>query len=64
MSDTKNPPPGGVAPRYRMTPAEYQVMERSLSPPRVDKSTTELEAGYKLGVADCLRYLREHHVGG
>jgi hypothetical protein len=56
------PLPGGEAPAFRMSLSTFEEMSKSFSPPRVDKNTTELEAGYKLGVADVLAEFRRKFV--
>jgi len=43
----------------RLTPDQYRVLERSLPPPAVTNNTTDLMAGYQLGVQAVLKSLRE-----
>lgn len=48
----------------RLSPDQYQKLERSLVQPTVTTQTTELLAGYQLGVQEVLKKLREGYVAG
>jgi len=43
----------------RLDPTQYRQMEKALPPPSVTNATTELMAGYQLGVQAVLKTLRE-----
>jgi len=43
----------------RLTPDQYLQLERQLVGPAVSTATTELLAGYQLGVQEVLKKLRE-----
>jgi len=43
----------------RLDPTQYRELERRLPPPAVTNATTELMAGYQLGVQTVLKTLRE-----
>lgn len=50
---------------WRLDPRVYAELEKKIgSPPVVGPSTTELEAGYKLGVQYVLKILRDGFVTG
>lgn len=50
---------------WRLDPRVYTDLEKKIgSPPLVGPSTTELEAGYKLGVQYVLKILRDGFVSG
>lgn len=44
---------------YRLTPDVYAKLEKQCASPAVTSTTSELEAGYKLGVQQVLKLLRE-----
>lgn len=44
---------------YRLTPDVYAKLEKQCGSPAVTSTTSELEAGYKLGVQQVLKLLRE-----
>jgi len=46
----------------RLDPDVYRELERSLTPPVVTDATSELMAGFKLGVQTVLQKLREGYV--
>lgn len=46
----------------RLTPEVYAALEEKVPPPNVTTTTTELLAGYQLGVQVVLKLLREGYV--
>lgn len=48
----------------RLSEDQYEALERQLTGPTVTTATTELQAGYQLGVQDVLRKLRAGYVVG
>jgi len=48
----------------RLDPDQYRALERQLPPPSVTNSTSELMAGYQLGVQAVLKALREGYTVG
>jgi len=48
----------------RLDPTQYQALEKQLPPPVVTNATTELMAGYQLGVQAVLKTLREGYTVG
>ncbi|WP_429498852.1 hypothetical protein ACQUFY_05955 [Robbsia andropogonis] len=48
----------------RLSADQYRELERKLTPPVVTTATTELLAGYQLGVQDVLKHLRDGFVTG
>lgn len=46
----------------RLAPDVYRALEKQLSPPIVTSQTTELLAGYQLGVQQVLKLLREGYA--
>jgi len=48
----------------RLDPTQYQQLERHLPPPSVTNSTSDLMAGYQLGVQAVLKLLREGYTVG
>jgi hypothetical protein len=45
-----------------LTAVQYEKLEKQLAPPAVTTNTTDLLAGYQLGVQDVLRKLRQGYV--
>jgi hypothetical protein len=43
----------------RLTQEQLAVLERKLAPPVVTTTTTELQAGYQLGIQTVLKELRD-----
>jgi hypothetical protein len=43
----------------RLTPEVYAQLERQLVPLHVDNTTTDLQAGYQLGIQKVLRMVRD-----
>lgn len=48
----------------RLTSEEYRKLEKSISKTAIDHGTTQLEAGFKLGVEHALRTIREGFTVG
>lgn len=48
--------------KLRLEQDEYQRLEKSLVPPVVTGNTTDLMAGYQLGIQDTLKKLRDGFV--
>jgi len=48
----------------RLDPTQYLALERQMPPPAVTNATTELMAGYQLGVQAVLKALREGYTVG
>lgn len=48
----------------RLTPETLRELERQVPPPIVTAQTTELQAGYQLGVQTVLKLLREGYSIG
>ncbi|CDK30099.1 hypothetical protein AMP1_28 [Burkholderia phage AMP1] len=48
----------------RLDPEQYRTLERQVPPPVVTTQTTELLAGYQLGVQSVLKLLREGFTVG
>jgi len=48
----------------RLSAEQYQALEKHLPPPSVTNATSDLMAGYQLGVQAVLRALREGYVMG
>lgn len=48
----------------RLTQAVYEDLERKVAPPLVQRDTTELQAGFQLGIQHVLKILREGYVIG
>lgn len=48
----------------RLDPGLYRALEKQLTSPVVTHQTTELQAGYQLGVQSVLKCLREGYVAG
>lgn len=48
----------------RLDPLQYQALERQVPAPVVTTQTTELLAGYQLGVQTVLKLLREGYTFG
>ncbi|QYD70143.1 hypothetical protein KZJ38_07500 [Paraburkholderia edwinii] len=48
----------------RLDPFTYRELEQKLTPPVVTTQTTELLAGYQLGVQSVLKLLREGYTVG
>lgn len=48
----------------RLETSQYEALEKTLTGPTVTTATTELQAGYQLGVQDVLRKLRAGYVVG
>ncbi|KAG0163970.1 hypothetical protein DFQ30_010697 [Apophysomyces sp. BC1015] len=46
----------------RLDPEQYRTLERQVPPPVVTAQTTELQAGYQLGVQTVLKLLREGYI--
>ncbi|APU00309.1 hypothetical protein HOR55_gp22 [Ralstonia phage RS-PII-1] len=46
----------------RLTEEQYESLEKQLAPPTVTQVTTDLQAGYQLGVQEVLRKLRSGYV--
>lgn len=46
----------------RLDPVQYSNLERQLPPPVIGKDTTDLQAGFALGVQAVLKLLREGYV--
>jgi len=48
----------------RLDPAQYRRLEQQLPPPAVTNTTSDLMAGYQLGVQAVLKILREGYTIG
>lgn len=48
----------------RLTKEVYEDLERKLPAPTVQRDTTDLQAGFQLGVQHVLKMLREGYVIG
>jgi len=48
----------------RLTPEQYRQLEGQLVPPAVTNSTSDLMAGYQLGIQAVLKLLREGYTFG
>jgi len=48
----------------RLAPDQYRALERQLPPPSVTNATSDLMAGYQLGVQAVLKALREGDTVG
>jgi hypothetical protein len=48
----------------RLSPEMYEHLEKQLPAPQVNRLTTELEAGFNLGVQHVLKLLRTGFVAG
>lgn len=57
--NTKPEPPQTITQVVRLEPSQLQQLERQLATPVVSDKTTELEAGYKLGIQQVLSKLRD-----
>ena len=54
-----------VAKQYaRLTKEVYEDLEKKLPAPSVQRDTTDLQAGFQLGVQHVLKLLREGYVVG
>jgi hypothetical protein len=54
-----------VAKTYaRLTKEVYEDLERKLPAPSVQRDTTDLQAGFQLGIQHVLKMLREGYVIG
>jgi hypothetical protein len=62
MEDSKNPTK--VREVVRLTKEMYEHLEKTLPPPILTDKTTDLSAGYILGVQATLKRLREGFVVG
>ena len=63
----ENPRRGVKAPAiqtFRLSQAAYEELERQLPMPFVGKESTELQAGFMLGVQHVLRTLRNGYTVG
>lgn len=47
-----------------LTQKQYEALEKALAPPAVTTATTELLAGFQLGVQEVLKKLRAGYVVG
>jgi len=48
----------------RLTKEVYEDLERKLPPPIVQRDTSDLQAGFQLGIQHVLKLLREGYVIG
>lgn len=46
----------------RLTPSMLADLEKRLPPPVVDERTTDLQAGYRLGIQHVIKLLREGYT--
>ena len=58
-----NPTPQIVL-THKLTPEQYEQLERKLSRLSVGPETTELQAGFQLGVSAVLQHLRNGYTTG
>lgn len=59
-----DPPVGNEKTAFRMTREQYLQLEREMTPPAVTDSTSDLHAGFKLGVQHVLARFRRDFVQG
>jgi len=59
LRDLDTTPTKSVTQVVRLTPEMMEALERQLPPPIVQASTTDLQAGYSLGIQFVLTKLRD-----